>query len=84
MVSDAHVKCTVHVAVVDFLPFLSSFFGSFISANPPDLMVGGQAQELDDLKQKVKIQTLDIHLILKLFAIASLKSQTWGIYLYLS
>lgn len=42
---NAHVKYTVDVVVVYFLRFLSSFFVSLSSANPPDLVVSGQAQE---------------------------------------
>lgn len=68
MVYNAHVKYTVHFAVVYFLRFLSSFFVSFISANPPDLMVSGQAQDLD-LEQKDKILMLDIKLIFEVFKI---------------
>lgn len=52
MVFDANVKYTFDGVRVYILRFLSSIFISFISANPPDLVVRGQAQYLDDLEQK--------------------------------
>lgn len=55
MVFNANVKYTLDGVRVYILRFFSSIFVSFISANPPDLVVSGQAQYLDDLEQKGNI-----------------------------
>lgn len=55
IVFNANVKYTLDGVRVYILHFLSSIFVSFMSANPPDLVVSGQAQYLNDLEQKGNI-----------------------------
>lgn len=49
--------------------FLLSFFVGFNSANPPDLMARGQAQDLDNLKQTDKVLMLNSHLLFWVFKV---------------
>lgn len=58
MVFNTNLKYILDGVTVYILRFFSRIFVSFISADPPDLVVSGQAPYLDEFEQKGNIYVI--------------------------